>query len=92
MTVDCRCAYCGICKQDHRGWHHLWEGKPMIYTDELRAEFVKLLTEDSRSTDGRRKDFNQAIFDPRTGRAVYTLTDLHMVMHKFDMAVKRLGK
>lgn len=22
---DCRCAVCGVCYHDHRGWHHQWE-------------------------------------------------------------------
>jgi hypothetical protein len=26
---DCRCAYCGICKHDHRGWSHEWIEKPI---------------------------------------------------------------
>jgi len=57
---------------------------------ELRAEFVRLLTEDSETTDQRRRDYNQAIFDAEQGWAVFTGTDLSMVMEKFDKAVKSL--
>jgi hypothetical protein len=32
--------------------------------EELRAEFVRLLTVDSETRDRRRKDFNQAVFFP----------------------------
>lgn len=32
--------------------------------DELRAEFIRLLTTDSESKEVRRRDFNQVIFFP----------------------------
>ena len=54
----------------------------------LRAEFIRWLTEDSETNDGRRKEFNQAIFDPETGHAVWSATDLYMVLQKFDRAAK----
>jgi len=49
---------------------------------QLRTLFLKYLTEDVR-----RKDFNQAIFD-KEGWPVFSGTDLDMILHKFDMAVK----
>jgi hypothetical protein len=59
--------------------------------DELRAVFLRLLTEDGPSSDRRRKDFNQAIFDADEGWAVWERTTLDMVMEKFDKAVKETG-
>lgn len=58
--------------------------------DELRAEFIRLLTEDSVTPDRRRKEYNVAVFDPE-GWPIWTRTDLDMVMEKFDKAVKNLG-
>lgn len=58
----------------------------------LRAEFLRLLTEDSETDDRRRKEFNQAIFDGERGFACFNGTDLSMVMEKFDKAVKNLGR
>lgn len=55
--------------------------------DSLRSEFIRLLTTDSPHHDRRRKDYNQAIFDPDNGFAVWSRTDLDMVMSKFDQAV-----
>jgi hypothetical protein len=55
----------------------------------LRAEFLRLLTTDSATKDARRRDFNQAIF-MTDGRAVWSSTDLEMVMSKFDRAVRNL--
>lgn len=59
--------------------------------DRLRAEFLRLLTVDSETQDRRRREYNQAIFDP-TGYAIWSSTDLDMVMEKFDKAVKNCGK
>lgn len=59
--------------------------------DRLRAEFVRLLTVDGPTTDRRRKDYNQAIFDPERGYAIWTSTDLAMVLAKFDRAVVLAG-
>lgn len=56
----------------------------------VRAEFLRLLTEDSETGDRRRKDFNQAIFDAERGYACFTGTTLDMVMDKFDRAVRNL--
>ena len=56
-------------------------------TDDLRAEFLRLLTEDGPTHDARRKDFNQAIFSPE-GWAIWSSTDLSMVMEKFDKAAR----
>jgi hypothetical protein len=58
----------------------------------LREEFLRLLTEDSETSDRRRKEFNQAIFDKERGFACFNGTDLSMVMDKFDQAVKNLGR
>lgn len=54
----------------------------------LRELFLKYLTEDSKTHDARRKEFNQAIFDAKEGWAVFNGTNLNMVMEKFDRAVK----
>jgi len=59
---------------------------------ELRAEFLHLLTTDSRTTDQRRREFNQAIFDAELGYAIWHDTDLAMVMGKFDKAVRNLER
>lgn len=56
--------------------------------DKLRELFLKRLTVDSESTDRRKKDFNQAIFDADEGFACFTNTDLDMVMEKFDLAIR----
>jgi hypothetical protein len=55
----------------------------------LRDEFLRLLTEDGPTQDRRRKDYNQAIFNP-DGWAVFNGTDLDMVMGKFDKAEWRI--
>ena len=60
------------------------------YRSLLREEFLRLLTVDSETRDRRRKEHNQAIFDPTFGYAVFTNTDLNMVMEKFDRAVKEM--
>ena len=57
-----------------------------VETDELRAAFVRALTVDG-SRDRRRRDFNQAIFDADEGWAIWSSTDLDMVMTAFDHAV-----
>jgi hypothetical protein len=54
----------------------------------LRDEFVRLLTTDSPHRDRRRRDFNQAIFNAEGGWAIWSSTDLGMVMEKFDRAVR----
>lgn len=59
-------------------------------SDKLREEFLKLLTVDSETDDRRRKEYNQAIFDPDRGYAIWTLMDLEMVMSRFDKAVRNL--
>jgi hypothetical protein len=56
----------------------------------VRDEFLRLLTVDGETKDRRRKDYNQAIFDPEEGWAVFNGTDLYMVMDKFDKAVKNI--
>lgn len=64
----------------------------MSHEDGLRAEFLRLLTTDSKTKDRRRRDFNQAIFMLPDGEAVWSTTDLSMVMDKFDQAVKNLAR
>ena len=56
----------------------------------LRAEFLRFLTQDSETKDRRRRDFNQAIFNAEEGWAIWTSTDLDMVMSKFDKATRAL--
>lgn len=65
------------------------------YTELLRAEFLRLLTEDGPTNDRRRKGYNQAIFIPEDevglgGAAVWDRTTLDMVMDKFDRAVRQV--
>ena len=57
----------------------------------LRDEFLRLLTEDGPTTDARRREFNQAIFNKDEGWAIFNGTDLDMVMEKFDRAEKIAG-
>jgi len=57
----------------------------------LRDEFVRLLTTDSPCQDARRRDFNQAVF-MADGQAVWSATDLGMVMRAFDKAVRNLER
>lgn len=61
-----------------------------MQADRLRAEFIRLLTEDSETKDRRRKSYNQAIFAPedRGGYAIFTGTSIDMVLDKFDQAIK----
>ena len=58
----------------------------------LRAEFFRLLTEDSETKDRRKKEFNQAIFDAKEGWQVFNGTDLNMVMEKFDSAIGNIER
>ncbi len=60
--------------------------------ERLRAEFLRLLTTDSETRDGRRRDFNQAIFNAEKGWTIWTSTDLDMVMEKFDKAARLASK
>ena len=60
--------------------------------DKLRALFLKYLTQDSETKDARRKEFNQAIFDAPEGFAIWTRTDLDMVMQRFDRAIQGVIK
>lgn len=58
---------------------------------ELRELFIKRMTVDSDHNDRRRKDFNQAIFgynDDGSTYAVWSETDMDMVLQCFDDAVK----
>jgi hypothetical protein len=69
-------------------------GEALLMSDEdlqrVRDEFLRLLTVSSETQDGRRKEYNQAIFDAEEGWAVFNGTDLDMVMSKFDKAVKNI--
>ena len=58
---------------------------------ELRTAFLRFLTEDSETKDRRRRDFNQAIFNAEEGWAVWSSTDLDMVMEKFDKAARTVA-
>jgi hypothetical protein len=58
--------------------------------DALRDTFLRLLTVDSETKDRRKREYNQAIFDKDEGWAVFSGTDLGMVMDKFDRAVKEV--
>ncbi len=60
--------------------------------EKLREAFLHCLTVDSETNDARRREFNQAIFDPDQGWAVFNGTDLDMVMDKFDKAVKQVDQ
>lgn len=60
----------------------------MADLEELRIAFLDLLTCDSETTDARRRDYNQAIFNRELGYAIWTYTDLDMVMEKFDKAAR----
>lgn len=62
------------------------------YKARFREEFLRLLTTDSETKDRRRAAFNQAIFDAERGYAVFSGTDLGMVMDKFDKAIKNLER
>lgn len=60
--------------------------------DELRDEFVRLMTTDSSEQDRRKRDFNQALFDMATGESLWApCVDMEMVLEKFDKAVRNLG-
>ena len=57
----------------------------------LRELFIKRMTVDSETPDARRRDFNQAIFhydDKGHTYAVWSETDMEMVLTCFDDAVK----
>lgn len=61
-----------------------------VDVDALRKEFVRLLTTDSETHDRRRRDFNQAIFTADEGWAIWSSTDLNMVMDKFEDAARNV--
>ena len=59
----------------------------------LRAEFVRLMTQDSETKDRRRKDYNMAIFIAETGQSAWVpCTDMEMVLEKFDKAVRDMKR
>ena len=55
-----------------------------------REAFLRLLTVDGDTHDRRRKTYNQAIFMPESegGRAVWSSTELYMVLDTYDRATK----
>ena len=55
-----------------------------------REAFLRLLTVDGDTQDRRRKTHNQAIFMPEAegGQAVWSSTDLEMVLDTYDLATK----
>lgn len=57
--------------------------------DRLNTNFITNLTIDSETTDARRKDFNQAIFDVEEGYQIFNGTDLGMVLDKFNKAIQQ---
>lgn len=57
--------------------------------DRLNTNFITNLTIDSETTDARRKDFNQAIFDAEKGYQIFNGTDLGMVLNKFNKAIQQ---
>lgn len=69
------------------GVKRIAEERQKVY---LRREFLRLLTEDSKTQDRRKKDYNQAIFASfeNGGYAIFNGTDLQMVMDKFDKAIR----
>ena len=58
----------------------------------LRELFIKYLTQDSETKDARRREFNQAIFNADEGWAIWNVTDLDMVLDKFDRAISEVQK
>jgi len=59
---------------------------------ELRAEFLRLLTEDSATHDMRHQKFNQALFFADNGHAIWTSITLDMIMDKFDRAAQEMAR
>lgn len=59
--------------------------------ERVRAEFLRLLTEDGPTNDRRRRDYNQAIF-LSSGEAVWSSTTLDMVMNTFDCAMRNVRR
>jgi hypothetical protein len=59
---------------------------------DLRAAFLRRLTVDSETRDRRRREFNIAIFDAEGGWAIWSSTDLDMVMAAFDAAVRDVAR
>jgi len=61
----------------------------------LRLLFIKRMTEDSETTDRRKKEYNQAIFGYNEDGSTYQCfngTDMQMVLDCFDNAVKDLKR
>lgn len=56
--------------------------------EDFRERFLFFLTTDSVKNDRRRKDWRRAVFDRDEGWACWTGTDLGMVMHAFDLAMR----
>lgn len=76
---------------------HAWEELARVAAEhygaaDLREAFLARLTVSSPHSDRRRKDYNQAIFNPDEGWAIFNGTDLDMVLDAFDAAVKDCAK
>lgn len=60
--ADCRCAACGCCKHDHRGWRHEW--KPNQQGDDMedqkeptfREQLASLLNRHSKENESDTPD------------------------------------
>ena len=57
-----------------------------------REAFLAALTVDSATRDRRRREYNQAIFDPENGWSIWSSTDLDMVMAAYDHATRMEAK
>jgi len=61
-----------------------------VLWEDLREEFIRVMTVDSETQDRRRKGYNQAIFDADSGNPIFVRTGLGMVLGKFDQAVRNM--
>ncbi len=55
----------------------------------LRDEFIRLLTTDV-GKDKRRREYNQAIFNPHNGRPDWDNVHISMILEKFDKACRNI--
>lgn len=74
------------CKDNQQ---EIQEGRKLLAF--FRKLFINRMTVDSNHNDRRRKDYNQAIFgydDDGSTYAIWSETDMEMVLQCFDDAVK----
>jgi hypothetical protein len=74
------------CKDNRR---EIEDGKKLLA--EFREMFIRRMTVDSEHHDRQKKDFNQAIFSYREDGSTYAVwseTDMEMVLRCFDDAIK----